>query len=70
MDDINDDGGSRDAVAGEALVFPFCSDSYIYISDGVLGIGANDVLIKLTGIAGSGSTDQLTISGGDITGLA
>ncbi len=70
LDDINDDGGSTDAVAGEALVFAFGSDSYIYISDGVLGIGANDVLIKLTGIAGSGSTDQLTISGGDITGLA
>jgi Ca2+-binding RTX toxin-like protein len=58
------------AAAGNALIFGFGSDSYIYITDGTAGAGANDVLIKLTGVANSTSTDTLTIVGGDITGLA
>jgi Ca2+-binding RTX toxin-like protein len=72
LDDLaNDAGLITDAVAGESLVFGFGSDSYIFISDGVLGVGATDVLIKLTGIAAGSSTDSLTISiGGDITALA
>jgi Ca2+-binding RTX toxin-like protein len=57
------------AAAGNALIFGFGSDSYIYITDGTAGVGANDVLIRLTGVANSTSTDTLTIVGGDITGL-
>ena len=71
LDDINDDGGATDAIAGEALVFGFGSDSYIFISDGVVGITSGDTLIKLTGVANSTSTNSLTIDGnGDITALA
>ncbi|MBR1232864.1 VCBS domain-containing protein [Bradyrhizobium sp. AUGA SZCCT0182] len=70
LEDINNDGSGNDAVAGETLVFGFGSDSYIYISDGVLGVGANDVLIQLAGIASGPGTDQLTLSGGSITALA
>ena len=70
LDDIANNGGATDAVAGESLVFGFGSDSYIYISDGVLGVGANDVLIQLVGIASGTGTDQLTLSGGNITALA
>jgi hypothetical protein len=66
----NTNGTSGDAAAGDALIFSFGSDSYIFISDATAGVGATDVLIKLTGIAGSDTTNSLTISGGDITGLA
>jgi len=69
LDDTANDGGTTDASAGESLVFDFGADSYIFISDGVLGIGATDVLIKLVGIDGAAGTDSLTISGGDITAL-
>jgi len=56
--------------AGNALVFGLGADSYIYITDGVSGVGMNDVLIKLTGIANSALTDTLTITSGNVTGLA
>lgn len=39
------------------------SNSYVYITDGVAGAGANDVLIKLVGVSNGG----LTVSGMDIT---
>jgi len=68
--DLNADGTAGDANAGDALVFGFGSDSYIFISDGTAGVGATDVLIRLTGIAPSSSTDSLTIANGDITALA
>jgi hypothetical protein len=70
LDDINHDAGATDAIEGESLVFGFGADSYIFISDGLVGIGSGDVLIKLTGIANSSSTNQLTIVDGDITALA
>jgi hypothetical protein len=73
QDAINDNDNaadSNDAAAGDALIFAFGSDSYIFVSDGTPGVGATDVLIKLTGIAGSTTTNQLTIVNGDITGLA
>lgn len=39
------------AAAGQYAVFGFGSDSYVFISDGTDGIGANDVLIKLAGVS-------------------
>lgn len=51
---------------GELAIFQNGSDSYIFVSDGVNGVDANDVLIKLTGVTGlSDSTiaaDNLTIA--------
>ncbi len=57
------------AQAGSVLIFGHGGDSYIFITDGTTGIGANDVLIKLTGVAAGLGTDTLTIVDGDITGL-
>jgi hypothetical protein len=68
--DLNADGTAADAAAGDALVFGFGSDSYVFISDGTAGVGTTDVLIRLTGIAASSSTDSLTIADGNITALA
>ena len=66
----NGDATAGDAAAGDSVVFAFGGDSYIFISDGTDALGATDVLIKLTGIAGSTSTDSLTIANGNITALA
>ena len=55
------------AVAGEAAVWAVGSDSYIFISDGVAGVGANDILIKVTGVA---ATTGLTLLSGDISAIA
>ena len=55
------------AVAGEAAVFVVGSDSYIFVSDGVAGLGANDQLIKLTGIV---AATGITLTAGDITAVA
>ena len=38
------------AAAGQAAIFKSGTDSYVFISDGTDGIGANDVLIKLAGV--------------------
>jgi len=70
ISDLNADATTGDAAAGDALVFGFGSDSYIFVSDGTAGVGATDVLIKLTGIAPGSTTDSLTIATGDITALA
>jgi len=44
------------------------TDTYIFISDGVDGVGANDILIKLTGITGTNTAfDVLTLAGQTIT---
>ncbi|MDD5755563.1 MAG: hypothetical protein PHN45_12545, partial [Methylococcales bacterium] len=40
-------------VAGESALFVYGSDSYIFISDAVAGVDANDVLIKLKDVIGS-----------------
>ena len=68
--DNANNNGNANAAAGDALIFAFGGDSYIFVSDGTAGVGTTDVLIKLTGIAGSTTTNQLTIVNGDITGLA
>lgn len=52
--------------AGSSAVWAFGPDSYVYVDDGTAAT-ANDVLIKITGVAvGTG----LTIAGGDITAIA
>jgi Ca2+-binding RTX toxin-like protein len=38
------------ATAGQTAVFQYLNDAYVFVSDGVDGVGANDVLIKLTGV--------------------
>jgi hypothetical protein len=40
------------AAAGQTVIFEFGSDSYVFVSDGVDGVAANDVLVKLTGVTG------------------
>jgi Ca2+-binding RTX toxin-like protein len=56
-------------VAGESAAFMSGSDAYMFISDGVAGVGANDVLIKLTGVnLASTAFDLMSISGaGNVT---
>jgi len=52
------------AAAGQSAIFEQGGDSYLFISDGVDGIGAADNLIKLTGV--TGLTDS-TLTAGDLT---
>ncbi|HCT99713.1 MAG TPA: hypothetical protein DF614_06555, partial [Methylococcaceae bacterium] len=54
------------ATAGATAIWQEGSDAFVYISDGTLGVGATDVLIKLTGV----TAGALTISGNAITGIA
>jgi len=54
-------------VAGEVAVFSWGSDGYVFISDGTPEIGANDILIKIVGLQ---PTTGVTITSGDITGIA
>jgi Ca2+-binding RTX toxin-like protein len=53
------------AAAGETAVFVVEANSYVFISDGVAGLGVNDVLIELTGVVATG----LTQAGGNITAV-
>ena len=54
--------------AGQAAVFQFGADAYLFISDGTDGVGANDVLIKLTGVDTTlAAFDTITLSGGNAT---
>ncbi len=55
------------AVANEAAIFAVGADSYVFISDGTAGVGATDVLIKLTGIV---AATGLVLTAGDITAAA
>lgn len=55
------------AAAGETAVFVVSTDSYVFVSDGVAGLGANDQLIKLTGIA---AATGITLAAGNITAVA
>jgi Ca2+-binding RTX toxin-like protein len=64
---ITDLAGTSITIAGAAMIAAIGSDSYLFISDGTAGLGSGDLLIKITGIA---ATTGLTISGGDITGIA
>jgi len=51
------------ATAGQFVLFQYLSDAYLFISDGVDGIGANDVLIKLTGVdLSNAATDVATVA--------
>ncbi|TXI28108.1 MAG: calcium-binding protein [Nitrosomonas oligotropha] len=51
------------AAAGQYAVFEFGSDSYVFVSEGTDGVGAGDMLVKLTGV--TGLTDS-TISTTDL----
>lgn len=54
------------ATAGQAALFQVGADGYIFISDGVDGVGANDVLIKLTGVdVTTGAFDTITLTAGN-----
>jgi Ca2+-binding RTX toxin-like protein len=56
------------AAAGQTAIFKSGSDSYVFISDGVDGIGANDVLIKLTGVdVTNAAFNEIVIAGGNFT---
>jgi hypothetical protein len=59
-------GNSTTTTAGSTLLYSDGTDSYLFISDGTAGLGANDVLIKLTGI---NATTGATFTAGDITAL-
>lgn len=53
--------------AGTSVIWSNGGNSYLYITDGVAGVGANDVLVELTGIT---AASGLTFAGGDITAIA
>jgi hypothetical protein len=54
--------------AGESAHWQEGTDVYIFITDGVAGVGANDIIIKLVGVdSTAGTTDVLTISSGKAT---
>jgi hypothetical protein len=66
---INSNGA---ATAGQAVVFQGAgadaANAYIFVSDGVDGIGANDVLIQLVGVnTALAAFDTLTIVAGNAT---
>lgn len=50
------------ATDGQAAIFEFNGDTYVFISEGTDGVGAGDALIKLVGV--TGLTDS-TINGGN-----
>jgi hypothetical protein len=52
------------AAAGQIAVFEHSTNSYLFVSDGVDGVGAADVLFQLTGVTGLSDT---TITGGNLT---
>jgi Ca2+-binding RTX toxin-like protein len=49
---------------GEAAIFTFGNDTYVFISEGTAGVGAGDGLIKLVGVTG---LKDSTITAGSIT---
>ncbi|KFB78193.1 hypothetical protein [Candidatus Accumulibacter cognatus] len=60
--------GGVAGAAGASTVYDNGVNSYLFISDGVAGLGANDVLVQLTGITGLAA--GLTFVAGDITAIA
>lgn len=56
------------ATAGQTAVFQYLNDAYIFVSDGVDGVGANDRLIKLVGIdTTNAATDTVTASTANVS---
>ena len=56
------------AAAGQAAVFQFGADAYLFISNGTDGVGAGDQLIKLVGVDTTNAAfDTLTLSAGNAT---
>jgi hypothetical protein len=61
-------GGTNTATAGQAAAFQFGTDAYVFISNGVDGVGAGDQLIKLTGVdTTTAPFDTLTLANGNAT---
>ena len=55
--------GAPTTTAGEAAIFEFGGDSYVFVSDNAAGVGANDVLVRLTGVTGLTTS---TLDGGNL----
>ncbi len=52
----------------ETAIFVDGLDTYVFIADGVVGIGANDILIKLVGLDGTNAAfDVATLAGQTLT---
>jgi len=52
----------------EVAIFVDSGNTYVFIADGIAGIGANDVLIKLTGVTGTNTSfDVATLVGETLT---
>lgn len=60
-------GASASTNSGEGAIWSNGTDSYLFISDGVAGLNSNDLLIKVTDV---NATTGLTLTGGNITGIA
>ena len=60
-------GTSTSTTAGSTLIYNDITDSYLFISDGTAGLGASDVLVKLTGLF---AVTGATFTNGDITLVA
>jgi hypothetical protein len=56
-------------VVGESVVFQFGGKTYVYISDAADGHSAADTVVEIVGVPAT-LTSGLTITGGDITGIA
>ncbi len=56
-----------DQLVGEVAYFTFNGNRYIFVSDGVAGVGSNDIVIELVGWIGSGN--NLNIVGGEFVGF-
>lgn len=61
-------GVTNAATAGQAAVFQYGTDAYVFISNGVDGVGAGDQLIKLIGVdTTTAPFDTLTLASGNAT---
>ena len=52
------------AAARQIAIFEHGTNSYLYVSDGVDGIGANDMLFQMSGVT---SLSDSTLTAGDLT---
>ena len=56
------------AAAGQSAIFQFGSDAYLFISNGVDGVGAGDQLVKLVGVDTTTTPfDTITLTNGHLT---